>query len=81
MVRIERKPSSFGKYVCEHEAFTSGNFDTHFVKNYYSPEQLEKQYAEERRIAALAGLKLYLENKETLKTPTTVSENWQKNRA
>jgi len=71
----------FGKFVCEHEAFTSGNFDTHFVKNYYSPEQLEKQYAEERRIAALAGLKLYLENKETLKTPTTVSANWQKNRA
>ncbi|MCL4164728.1 UNVERIFIED_CONTAM: hypothetical protein GTU68_057860, partial [Idotea baltica] len=26
----------FGKYVCEHESFRSGNFDTHFVKNYYS---------------------------------------------
>ncbi len=25
----------FGKFVCEHEAFTSGEFDTHFVKNYY----------------------------------------------
>ncbi|SIQ10319.1 acetyl-CoA carboxylase biotin carboxylase subunit [Maribacter ulvicola] len=70
----------FGKFVCEHEAFTSGNFDTHFVKNYYSPEHLEKQYAEERRIAALVALKLYLENDKTLKIPTKISSNWQKSR-
>ncbi|APQ17584.1 acetyl-CoA carboxylase biotin carboxylase subunit [Maribacter hydrothermalis] len=72
---------SFGKFVCEHEAFTSGNFDTHFVKNYYSPEHLEKQYAEERRIAALVALKLYLENDKIVKIPTKISSNWQKNRA
>ncbi|WP_282048965.1 acetyl-CoA carboxylase biotin carboxylase subunit [Maribacter aquivivus] len=72
---------SFGKFVCEHEAFTSGNFDTHFVKNYYSPELLEKQYAEERRIAALVALRLYLENDKTLKIPTKVSSNWKKSRA
>lgn len=71
---------SFGKFVCEHEAFTSGNFDTHFVKNYYSPELLEKQYAEERRIAALVALKLYLENDKIVKIPTKVSSNWQKSR-
>lgn len=28
----------FGKFVFQHEAFRSGNFDTHFVKKYYSPE-------------------------------------------
>ena len=72
---------SFGKFVCEHEAFTSGNFDTHFVKNYYSPEHLEKQYAVERRIAGLVALKLYLENDKTLKIPSKVSSNWQKSRA
>ncbi|WP_430428252.1 acetyl-CoA carboxylase biotin carboxylase subunit [Maribacter litoralis] len=71
---------SFGKFVCEHEAFTSGNFDTHFVKNYYSPEHLEKQYAEERRIAALAALKLYLDNDKILKIPSEISSNWQKSR-
>ena len=71
---------SFGKFVCEHEAFTSGSFDTHFVKNYYSPEQLEKQYAEERRIAALVSLKLYLENQKIVTSPSTVSSNWQKSR-
>ena len=71
----------FGKFVCEHEAFTSGNFDTHFVKNYYSPELLEKQFAEERRIAAMVGLKLYLENQKKVVTPTHVSSNWHNNRS
>ena len=71
----------FGKYVCEHEAFTSGNFDTHFVKKYYTPEQLEAQYAEERKVAALLSLKLYLEDKKRLKIPNAPISEWQKNRA
>ncbi|MEL6485496.1 MAG: ATP-grasp domain-containing protein, partial [Bacteroidota bacterium] len=29
---------SFGKYVCQHPAFISGDFDTHFVKKYWSKE-------------------------------------------
>lgn len=70
----------FGKFVCEHEAFTSGNFDTHFVKDYYSPTQLEQQQERERSIAAMAGLKLFLENKKTLKIPSEVSSDWKKNR-
>ena len=71
----------FGKYVCGHEAFISGNFDTHFVKKYYTPEQLEAQYAEERKVAALLSLKLYLENKKRLKIPNAPISEWQKNRA
>ncbi len=71
----------FGKYVCEHEAFTSGNFDTHFVKKYYTPEQLEAQYGEERKVAALLSLKLYLEDKKRLKVPNAPISEWQKNRA
>ncbi len=30
----------FGSFVFEHEAFLSGKFDTHFVKDYYTPEKL-----------------------------------------
>ena len=71
----------FGKYVCEHEAFTSGDFDTHFVKKYYTPEQLETQYAEERKVAAMLALKLYLEDKKRLKIPNTPISEWQQNRA
>ena len=59
----------FGKFVCEHEAFVSGNFDTHFVKNYYSPEKLLEQHNEEAEIAALIALKHYLEDQQLLQLP------------
>ena len=71
----------FGKFVCEHEAFTSGNFDTHFVKNYFTPELLSKQYGEDRKIAALVGLKLFLEHKEKLKLPDCENSNWSLKRS
>ena len=66
----------FGKFVCEHQAFTSGQFDTHFVKNYYTPELLLQQYAEERKIAAMVGLKLFLEHQDKLKVPDCENSNW-----
>ncbi len=70
----------FGKFVCEHEAFTSGNFDTHFVKKYYSPNQIKAQEAEERKIAAMVGLQLYLENQQKLKVVEHASSNWKAQR-
>ena len=60
----------FGKFVCEHEAFTSGNFNTHFVKNYYSPEALEDTAKKEARIASLIAIKQYLEDKKMLQVIT-----------
>lgn len=59
----------FGKYVFEHEAFRSGNFDTHFVKDYYSPEVLKERADEEAEIAALVALKQYLADQKILRTP------------
>ncbi len=59
----------FGKFVCEHEAFTSGNFDTHFVKKYYSKELLEETYKAEAEIAAKVALKAYLQEQQILKVP------------
>jgi len=58
----------FGKFVCEHEAFRSGNFDTHFVKNYYTPEKLEDEMKEEAKLAAIIALKIYLEDQKQLRT-------------
>jgi acetyl-CoA carboxylase biotin carboxylase subunit len=59
----------FGRFVCEHEAFRSGNFDTHFVKNYYSPSLLEAQHHKEAEIAAKIALKQYLEDQKLLRLP------------
>lgn len=57
----------FGKFICEHDAFISGDFDTHFVKKYYSPEKLLEQHKEEAEIAALIALKHYLEDQQLLR--------------
>lgn len=59
----------FGTFVFEHDAFRSGNFDTHFVKNYYAPEMIKTKYEAEARIAATIALKQYLEDKNIVRLP------------
>ena len=59
----------FGKFVMKHDAFRTGNFDTHFVKKYYAPEMIAKAKENEARIAALVTLKQYLEDQKQLKLP------------
>jgi len=59
----------FGKFVFEHEAFRSGKFDTHFVKNYYNADVLKKQMAQEAEIAALVALKQYFEDQKIVRLP------------
>ncbi|MFZ3273656.1 MAG: acetyl-CoA carboxylase biotin carboxylase subunit [Lutibacter sp.] len=61
----------FGKFVCEHEAFRSGDFDTHFVKNYYTPKLLQKGLDQEAKIAALVGLTLYLDDQKKIRVPNS----------
>lgn len=76
----------FCRFVMLHEAFTSGNFDTHFVKHYYTPEVLKKEVDEdEAQIAAvLVGYLMEQAKKPTNGTGTeavTVKSNWKANRA
>ena len=59
----------FGKFVFEHEAFRSGNFDTHFVKKYYDAAMLKKQQEDEAQIAALVALQRYLEDQKIVRLP------------
>ncbi|WP_276390123.1 acetyl-CoA carboxylase biotin carboxylase subunit [Eudoraea chungangensis] len=60
----------FGKFVFEHESFRSGNFDTHFVKDYYSPEMLRNKAEIEARLAALMAIRKYEEDQKKLRIPT-----------
>ncbi|WP_223033417.1 acetyl-CoA carboxylase biotin carboxylase subunit [Hanstruepera marina] len=69
MVKGVETTLPFGRYVCEHEAFRSGHFDTHFVKKYYSPEALLDDQKQEAEIAAHIALKQYLEDKKLLRLP------------
>ncbi|MDT0622706.1 acetyl-CoA carboxylase biotin carboxylase subunit [Croceitalea vernalis] len=59
----------FGAYVMRHEAFRSGNFDTHFVRKYYAPKILQKEHEKDARIAAIIALKKYFEDQKILRLP------------
>ncbi len=63
----------FGRFVFEHKAFVSGDFDTHFVKHYYTPEALEKEKEEEAFMAALLALKKYQKDQRQLRIPQSQS--------
>ena len=73
---------SFCKFVLKHKAFTSGNFDTHFIKHHYSPEMLSETKEDEAIVAALFGAKLM----GSAKAQNVVSEEgksvskWKNNR-
>ena len=59
----------FGKFVMEHEAFRSGDFDTGFVKAYYNPEKMKAHLDVEAEIAAMIALQHYVEDQKILRLP------------
>jgi len=64
----------FGSFVMKHPAFTSGNFDTHFVKNFFTKEAIEKDSKKGEMVAAMAGLKVYLEGRKKLRVPGVIQQ-------
>lgn len=72
----------FGKFVMQHEAFTSGNFDTHFVKKYFTPEVLHSGSDDEALIAAIVMEKLLRKRTESASAQTLNNgvSDWVKNR-
>ena len=72
----------FGRFVMEHEAFTSGNFNTHFVQNFYKPELIKVGKEDERKVAALTVAHL-LQNKKSEIAPFDIEggvSKWKLNR-
>jgi len=59
----------FGAFVMQHEAFRSGHFDTHFVKDYYAPEMIQGVKEKEAKMAAMVALKQYFEDQKQLRLP------------
>jgi acetyl/propionyl-CoA carboxylase alpha subunit len=73
---------AFGKFVMQHEAFVSGNFDTHFVSKYFLPEHLTQGEEEEAMIAALIGASFMESKNGAVKgiEITPVLSQWKKTR-
>ena len=59
----------FGKFVCRHEAFQNGTFDTHFVGKYYNADHLKEGMKKEAEVAAILALKLYFEDQKLVRIP------------
>ena len=68
----------FGSFVFEHEAFISGHFDTHFVKNYYSPEKIMEKQKAAAEIAALAALHYWMQQQQILRPVENKSTSWKR---
>lgn len=68
----------FGTFVFEHDAFVSGNFDTHFVKNYYTPDKLKEKQKAIAEAAAMIALKYWMEEQKILKPVDHKTTSWKR---
>lgn len=66
----------FGTFVFEHEAFLSGKFDTHFVKEYYTPEKLVEKQKSNAELASIIALKYWLDKQKEIKPVESIPTNW-----
>ncbi len=73
----------FCRFVMQHEAFRSGNFDTRFVENFFSPKDLiSPSTNEEEKIAsALAVLLLNEKSAKGQNNTVKATTKWKKARS
>ncbi len=72
---------SFGKFVMQHKAFTSGKFDTHFVGKYFNADSLKNDNEDEALLAAITAVLLLKNQKESSSVAAeTAINNWTRNR-
>jgi len=72
----------FAQFVLHHEAFVSGNFDTHFVANHFDEHTLDNESKELESVAATALAELLQGKKKTQKTAIhATSSTWKTNRS
>ena len=74
---------AFGKFVMQHEAFVSGNFDTHFVSKYFTPEYLLMHEDEDEAMIAALIAAAFMESKNGNNKSIDINpvlSQWKKNR-
>ena len=76
----------FCKFVIQHQAFRSGNFDTKFIEKYFKPEYLQRESSVEEEMidSVLASEILSSINstaKPTVELTTSTESKWKKNRS
>ena len=66
----------FGYFVCENEAFRTGDFDTHFVNKYFSPEALQSSDKELSRVAAKLAIRAWISQTDKLTVAKNSNAAW-----
>ena len=67
----------FGLFVMNHEAFQTANFDTHFIKKYFSKVQAQTWQKAKAKKAALMALAHWNAHNEILKPINIENKNWK----
>jgi acetyl-CoA carboxylase biotin carboxylase subunit len=73
----------FCTFVLNHEAFVSGNFDTGFIKNFFTPEMLNHPGSENDSALAIAASYIFNSQKKQLQPSsngTVKKSKWRENR-
>ena len=73
----------FCSFVLNHDAFVSGNFDTHFVNKFFKPGQTNVFSEDEMIIASLLAVRSFQDQSSELKYNNVVStnvSNWKQKR-
>jgi acetyl-CoA carboxylase biotin carboxylase subunit len=69
---------SFGRFVFEHDAFLSGRFDTHFVKNHYTPDKIKTRQKANAEAAAVVAVKYWLDQQKILRPVENKTTSWKR---
>ncbi|PWS26468.1 acetyl-CoA carboxylase biotin carboxylase subunit [Pedobacter yonginense] len=73
---------AFGTFVMQHEAFKTGQFDTHFVGKYFNANSLKVEDETEALIAAVIASALFEKKSDVVQSDgkSKGSSDWRKNR-
>lgn len=75
----------FGTFAMQHPAYVSGNFDTHFIAQYFTPDKLNNQTEDAEKVAAIAAYIVSQAGKGNATTDDNQTtqqgiSNWKQNR-
>ncbi len=70
----------FGLFVAEHEAFISGNFDTHFVPNFFTATSIAEMREPTGKAAGMLAAYLHHMDGKLLKLPDDQNDLWYERR-
>jgi acetyl-CoA carboxylase biotin carboxylase subunit len=68
----------FGTFVFGHEAFVGGQFDTHFVQKYYTPDLIRERQESNAEVAALAALRCWMDASAQLRAVENKTTSWKR---